>query len=239
PRTPSEKFGVGFRLLRQLPPGSQAIYINKYGRRFMDDAVMLSHRKDPYEVQLFDHDHAEYPNIPFYMIFDETYRKKGPIVEMRYGWWCIHKLYQWSDDNSAEVDLGWIVKANTIKELAVKMGIDPDALEGAIREYNEYCKIGEDPKFGRSKEWLVPIETPPYYGTELCEPIINTQGGPKHDSRTQVLDINDKPIPRLYAAGELGSFFFPLYPGASNIPEALAFGCIAGEEAASLSPWVG
>ncbi|MFC1940279.1 FAD-dependent oxidoreductase [Chloroflexota bacterium] len=237
PKAPSERFGVGFRLLRQLPPGSQVIYINKHGKRFMNDAVTLSHRKDWFKVQHFDDDHAEYPNIPFYMIFDETYRRKGPIVETRYGWWCVHKLYEWSDDNSAEIDLGWIVKANTIKELAIKMGIDPDALGETIREYNEFCKIGEDPKFGRSKEWLVPIDTPPYYGTELCAPITNTQGGPKHNSRAQVLDINDKPIPRLYAAGELGSFFFPLYPGACNIPEALAFGCIAGEEVSTLIPW--
>ena len=236
PRVPSEKYGVGFRLLRQLPPGSQAIYVNKQGKRFMDDAVMLSHRKDPYKVQYFDHDHAVYPNIPFYMIFDENYRRQGPLVETRYGWWTIHNLYQWSADNSAEIDLGWIIKANTIKELAKKMRIDPDTLESTITRYNEFCKIGEDPEFGRAKEWLAPINNPPYYGTELCEPIINTQGGPKHNARTQVLDTNDKPIPRLYAAGELGSFFFPLYPGASNIPEAFAFGRIAGKEAASLKP---
>ena len=117
------------------------------------------------------------------------------------------------------------------------MGINPDALEATIREYNEFCKTGEDPEFGRSKEWLATIDNPPYYGTELCEPIINTQGGPKHNSRTRVLDHNDQPIPRLYAAGELGSFFFPLYPGASNIPEAFAFGCIAGTEAAAMTPW--
>ena len=120
---------------------------------------------------------------------------------MRYGWWTIHKLYHWSDDNSAEIDLGWIVKANTIKELAAKMGVDSDSLEETVNTYNGYCEIGEDHDFGREKDWLVPIKTPPYYGTELCEPIINTQGGPKHNSRSQVLDINDKPISRLYAAG--------------------------------------
>ena len=237
PKAPSEKFGVGFRLLRQLPISSQAIYINKYGKRFMNESILLSHRKEPFRVQHFDHERAEYPNIPFYMVFDETFRKKGPIVETRYGWWCMHKLHEWSDDNSAEIELGWILKANTIKELAEKIDVNSYALEETASNYNEYCTVGEDSEFGRSKEWLVPIETPPYYATELCEPIINTQGGPKHNVRAQVLDKNDKPIPRLYAAGELGSVFAPLYQTCSNIPEALTFGRIAGEHAAALAPW--
>ena len=237
PKAPSEKFGVGFRLKRHLPVGSQAIIINKYGKRFMSESKLLSHRRELFKVQYFDDDHAEYPNIPFYMVFDETYRKKGPIVTIHSGWWAIHRLYEWSVDNSAEIKQGWIVKANTIKELAEKIGVDPDSLTETISKYNEYCTIGEDPEFGRAKEWLVPIETPPYYATELCEPIINTQGGPKHNGRAQVLDKSDNPIPRLYAAGELGSFFGPLYQGGSNIPEALAFGRIAGEQAAALTPW--
>ncbi len=236
PKAPSEKFGVGFRLIRLLPVGSQAIYVNKYGKRFMDEATLLSHRKDALKVQDFDHERAEYPNIPFYMVFDETFRKKGPIVETRYGWWCIHKLYKWSDDNSAEIDQGWIVKGNTIKELAKKIKVDPGTLEETVRKYNEHCMTGVDSKFGRPKDRLVPLETPPYYATELCEPIINTQGGPKHNAHAQVVDQDDNPIPRLYAAGELGSFFFPLYEGGSNIPEAFAFGRIAGEHTAREMP---
>ena len=117
------------------------------------------------------------------------------------------------------------------------MRVDSDGLEETFSRYNEYCRIGEDPECGRPPKWLAAIDTPPYYATELCEPIMNTQGGPKHNARAQVLDKNDKPIPRLYAAGELGSFFFPLYEGAGNIPEALAFGRIAGEHAAGQKPW--
>ena len=204
----------------------------------MNESQRLSHRRDLFKVQYFDHERAEYPNIPFYMVFDEAYMKKDPIVDIRNTtWWVVHKIYQWSKDNSAEIERGWIVKANTIRELAEKIGADPDALEATISKYNEYCATGNDPEFGKIKEWLKPIETPPYYAAELCEPIINTQGGPKHNAQAQVLNKNDKPIPRLYAAGELGSFFSPLYEGASNVPEAMAFGCIAGEHAAALTPW--
>ena len=237
PRAPSEKFGVGFRLEKHLPIGSQAIYANKYGKRFMNESMVLDHRKDLFEVQHFDHDRAEYTNLPFYMVFDETFRKRGPIVGTHIGWWRVHGLYQWSDDNSAEVEQGWIVKSDTIEQLAQKIGIDSDALQQTIGRYNACCETGKDPDFGRAKEWLAPLKTPPYYATELCEPLINTHGGPKRNASAQVLDKNDQPIPRLYAAGELGSFFYPLYEGASNLPEALAFGRIAGEHAAKLAPW--
>lgn len=237
PKIPSEKFGVGFRLEKHLPAGSQAIYINKYGKRFMNESMVLDHRKDLFHVQYFDHDRAEYPNIPFYMVFDESFRKKGPIVGVHIGWWRVHGLYEWSEDNSAEVEQGWIVKADSIGQLAEKLDMHSTALEETIGRYNGYCENGKDPDFGRRKEWLAPLKTPPYYVTELCEPIINTNGGPKRNAWSQVLDNKDQPIPRLYAAGELGSFFYPWYEGASNLPEALAFGRIAGVHAAALTPW--
>jgi len=65
----------------------------------------------------------------------------------------------------------------------------------------------------------------------------NTQGGPKHNGRAQTLDGENRPNPRLYPPGEFGSFFGFLYPGGSNIPEAIAFGRIAGENAAAEKPW--
>jgi len=67
--------------------------------------------------------------------------------------------------------------------------------------------------------------------------LVNTQGGPKHNKLCQVLDPDDKPIPRLYAAGELGSFFGFLYQEGSNYPEAWAFGRIAGRQAAAEKPF--
>jgi succinate dehydrogenase/fumarate reductase flavoprotein subunit len=67
--------------------------------------------------------------------------------------------------------------------------------------------------------------------------LTNTQGGPKRNKYGQVLGPDGRPIPRLYAAGELGSFFGFLYQGGSNYPEAWAFGRIAGQQAASEKPF--
>jgi succinate dehydrogenase/fumarate reductase flavoprotein subunit len=173
------------------------------------------------------------------MFFDETYRKKRPIIDdtVDHGWILSQKIYQWSEDNSAEIESGWIKKADTIKDLAEIIKVPPEALEDTVKKYNEGCSLNND-VFGRGEDWLEPIETPPFYTTELCAIVTNTQGGPKHNSRAQILDNNDKPIPRIYAAGELGSVFGPLYgSGGNNLPEAFAFGRIAGEHAAALKPW--
>jgi succinate dehydrogenase/fumarate reductase flavoprotein subunit len=196
------------------------------------------------EVTYFDHEKAEYANIPFYMIFDETLRKQGPVVPKYYlpgqvsGWAVVQNIVEeWSADNSKEVSKGWIKKADTIQELAAMMKIDPAGLAATIQSYNEYGGKGKDPEFNRGAKTLLPIKTGPYYAMELGLTVINTQGGPVHNAKSQVIDVNNKVIPRLYAAGELGSFFGFLYQGGNNFPEALAFGRIAGKNAAEEKPW--
>ena len=206
----------------------------------------MIHRKAPLEILFFDHDRAEYRNLPAYMLFDETYRRKGPIASKlaqfqelwggAVGYAMIHKIYDWSEDNQAEIDEGWIFQADTLAGLAGKMGTDAAALEETVRRFNQHCTESRDPQFGRSEKSLAPLAKPPYYALELALTLVNTQGGPKHNKNCQVLDFNDKPIPRLYAAGELGSFFGFLYQGGTNYPEAWAFGQIAGKSAAAEPP---
>jgi 3-oxosteroid 1-dehydrogenase len=105
-----------------------------------------------------------------------------------------------------------------------------------VSRYNEFCRNGRDADFSRRKDTLLPVAAPPFYSAELALTCINTKGGPRHNGKAQTLDKNNKPIPRLYTPGEMGSFFGFLYPGGSNIPEAIAFGRIAGENAAE-KPW--
>ena len=140
-------------------------------------------------------------------------------------------------DNTAEIEKGWIIKAESIRELAEKLNIDSNGLQETIDRYNRDSKEGRVNAFGRSPKQMAPVEEPPFYGVELCLSIINTQGGPKHNCRAQALDMEGRPIPRLYKAGELGSFFGHLYQGGSNLPEALAFGRLAGEGAAAETTW--
>jgi len=117
------------------------------------------------------------------------------------------------------------------------MKIDAAEISRTVGAYNEYCRLGADAEFERPKNHLLPLNKPPFYGAELALTCTNTQGGPKHNGKAQTLDGDNKPIPRLYSPGEFGSFFGFLYPGGSNLPEAIAFGRIAGENAAAEKPW--
>lgn len=220
------------------------IFVNKAGRRFMDENRRLSHHKGQIEALIYDHDKARYANLPMFMIFDESFRKTTPLIPKNYlpnavgGWAFVHKLVDgWSTDNSREIEKGWIAKADTLAELAEKIGVDAAGLDETVKAYNDAQAAGKDPHGFRNAKTMVPLAAPPFYATELGLTLINTQGGPKHNAKAQVLDLEEKPIPRLFAAGELGSFFGHLYQGGNNFPEAIAFGRIAGQQAAKLKSW--
>ncbi|HZW58008.1 MAG TPA: FAD-binding protein [Nitrososphaerales archaeon] len=111
----------------------------------------------------------------------------------------------------------------------------PSALAETVGRYNEACKSGNDQEFHRSSSTLKPIDTPPYYGIGIWEALGNTQGGPRRNSKCQVLDMRGNPIHGLYSAGSLGSIWGFLYQGGGNIAECLASGRVAGREAAESS----
>ena len=213
----------------------------------MPENTSLMHRKAPLEILFFDHERAEYRNLPAYMVFDETYRSKGPIASRRehfqemwggpVGYPAVHKIYEWSLDNQAEIDQEWVFQADTLADLAGKIGADALALEETVRNFNCACTESRDPQFGRPGKSLAPLERPPFYAVELALTLVNTLGGPKHNKECRVLDFSNRAIPRLYAAGEVSSFFGFLYQGGSNYPEAWILGQIAGRRAATETPW--
>jgi succinate dehydrogenase/fumarate reductase flavoprotein subunit len=177
--------------------------------------------------------------LPVHAIFDSVTMKSGPIYPDTgtMSWWTVKKVYSWSKDNSKELAKGWIVQADTIAELARKINKDPGKLEATLKQYNEFCAAGMDPQFGRPKTALLPVSAGPFYAMELMATFTNTQGGPRRNKEARVLDTMGKPIPRLYSGGELGSMYSHCYNGGGNIGECMAFGRIAGENAAAEKPW--
>ena len=106
-----------------------------------------------------------------------------------------------------------------------------------MTRWNEACSVKKDPDFGRPAGTMMKIQRPPFYAGEVWPVVSNTQGGPEHDSNQRIIDIDDNPIPRLFAAGELGSAWGHLYMSGGNLAECLVTGQIAGKEAASLERW--
>ena len=217
-----------------LNPGF--IYVDKYGKRFLGESEVEGHDYWRY-LSHFDTDKIEHPRVPFYAIFDEQTRKMGPINASTAGYNPLVKGYKWSIDNSEEIKKGWIVKAKSVKELAGKIGMDPAVLEETVKRWNDNCKNGADPDFGRPKQHLRALEGKRYYAVKLYPSLMNTCGGPKRDIEARILDSFGKPIPRLYASGTFGSIWGFLYQGANALSESIVFGKIAGRNAAAEKPW--
>ena len=234
--------------------GFPGIVVNRYGQRFYNEYFNGGHSDNRREWDRFVHHHlpaddeeyCDYPNVPMYYIFDDTTMKTkriGGIGQFQGNL----GVYKWSEDNSAELESGYILKADSIEELAGKITstnffgvvepMDKAALAKTVADYNSYCATGVDLEFGRRAEMMLPLATPPFYAMEICECQTNTQGGPKHNGYCQVLDAFDEPIPRLYVAGELGSIYGHLYNGMENIPETFSSGIRAARHANDLTAW--
>jgi len=239
------EYNFGFKLSMTL--GHSFIYIGADNKRFVNEQWPGTHHG---KHERYGYWFPMFFPLPIHAIFDEKMRLAGPINVDRepyapWGWTYQIEGYVWSDDNSAEIKRGWIVKADTIRELARKIGRDPDAVEDTVKKYNECCASGVDPEFGRGanpalervEARLEPIDKPPFYAIEARPQILNTQGGPRRNKYAQVLDTKGKPIPGLYSSGELGSIYSDCYQGGGNVGECIAFGRIAGGRAAKEKPW--
>jgi len=233
-------------------PGNSHIAVAGNGERFMPERAFI--RQLPGGETMFPQNawikhgkilkYGQWTTVPsppsIHWIFDEDLRVRGPIFSSKppvLGWVQVLGLYTWSEDNSREIELGWIKQANTIDELAGKLGLDPKILAETVIKYNKYCEQGKDEDFDRDSETLEPITKPPYYGMPIVPTFLNTQGGPRRNKSAQVINPFGEAIPRLYSAGELGSIYSFLYQAGGNIGECMAFGRIAARNAVTEKPW--
>jgi len=218
-------------------PGHSYVWVARDATRFVAEGTICL-VSDRHGKVKFHGDWMQQPApIPIHMIFDETFRKAGPIGKgWNFSWDYLHgNRYDWSDDNSREVEKGWIKKAASVRELAAMINLSPDALDGTIARFNTFAQNHKDEEYGRVPGTLAALQTPPFYAIELTPSFVNTQGGPRRDKNAQVIGRDGRPIPRLYSAGELGSIYAFLYQGGGNVGECFAFGRVAGRNVAQES----
>lgn len=211
------------------------ILVDQTGRRFMNECPPYAQDTSHRPMDLFDPETQTYPRIPAFLICDEkgrtTYRLGDPRSNDP------ENIYDWSADNLKEVENGILKRFDSIADLAREIGVTPVVLTETIDRWNALCAKGSDDDFGRPPGSMVPITQPPFIIGKVWPTISNTQGGPVHNRRQQVLDPFGEPIPHLYAAGELGSSFGHLYLSGGNIAECVVSGCIAGQDAAAQPAW--
>lgn len=211
------------------------IVVDQRGRRYMNECPPYMQDTSHRPMEMFDPETMSYPRIPSYLIADENGRKLYPLGDPRSN--DPDYAYDWSDDNLKEIECGILERADTIEGVAKLIGVDGSVLSATIERWNALCAAGSDTDFGRPPGTMTPITTPPFIVGKVWPTVSNTQGGPVHNARQQVMDTAHRAIPRLYAAGELGSAFGHLYLSGGNVAECFVTGRIAGREVADLVPW--
>lgn len=222
-----------------------SIIVDSHGMRYCNenDIGTGAWRYQFYKVAVYYDMYAmDYPRIPSFCIFDETRRAKtmmaasGPVA---YG------MVPWSKDNMRAIQEGWILKGETIEDLAAKIKaygdnknkMDAAKLAKTVADWNAYCAAGKgDPDFKRPIGQMGPIATPPFYAMPLYAGGPNTKGGIDANAQRQVLDWRGKVIPRFYTAGEISSVFKWTYQAGGNVTECIVCGRLAGRNAAALKP---
>jgi tricarballylate dehydrogenase len=206
------------RLTRQSYP--LGIIVNNQGQRFLDEGADFRN----YTYAKYGREILRQPDSVAYQIFDADLRPQLRTEEY--------------DMPGISVE-----QADTVEELAKKIGVDPEALSTTISQFNESIDRTKtfDPtvKDGRRADtvppksnWAAAIETGPFYAYGVTCGITFTFGGLKSDTQGHVLTEAGEKIPGLFVAGEmLGGLFSNNYPGGSG----LAAGCVFGRRAGSLA----
>jgi tricarballylate dehydrogenase len=197
------------------------IIVNVEGRRFVDEGADFRN----YTYAKYGREVLHQPQRTAFQVFD------AKVIDM------LRDEYRISAITKAT--------SETLEGLAGALGIDVAGFVETVRAYNAAVQPGEynpavldgkrtDGITPPKSNWALPLDTPPYTGFAVTCGITFTFGGLRIDPVTaQVLDTEDRPIPGLYAAGELvGGLFYHNYAGGSGLMAGSVFGRIAGESAA-------
>ena len=137
------------------------------------------------------------------------------------------------------------LEAGSIGELAQKLDIASDTLVATVQRYNAACSGGDwrpleldglatrgiDPP---KSHWAMPLNEAPFHAYPIISANVFTFGGLKVDTDARVLDSDGRPIPGLYAAGEIIGTYYRHYTGATSVLKGMVFGKLAGAHAARL-----
>jgi len=132
---------------------------------------------------------------------------------------------------------GYVVKADTIEELAEKLGLPVDNFKATVERYNELYDKQDDEDFGKEAYRLSALRTAPFEGIRMSGGyFICTMDGIKIDTNINAVDKDGNPIEGLYVAGDCsGGYFDTSYPNllaGAAAGRSVTFGRLAGKNAA-------
>lgn len=201
--------------------------VNQTGKRYGNE----SQNYMSWSMELFKVHTKNNNCVPSYMIFDAKFKNKYSAFPLTGPDWLLPKAY---------FESGLVAKADTIKALAAKTGIDVVALEQTVSQFNQYAIDGKDPDFNRGdaaydryygdpevkpNPCLATLTQAPYYAMRSDAGDFGTHGGLVTNPNGQVLADNGSLIKGLYATGNCSAAVLPTYPGpGSTLGPAMTFG---------------
>ena len=171
---------------------------------------------------------------------------KAIFAQPKGTYWIVvnHERYpseDWVDANGATIRnmlaLGSVVAAPTLDELAKKTGMDPKKLEASVAGYNAVVEgKAKDPLgFVANNKDDKTLTGSPWYACRKVPTVHHTMGGLEINTKAQVIGVDGKVIPGLYAAGEVtGGIHGSNRLGGNAIADVMVFGRTAGTNAATL-----
>ena len=194
------------------------ILLDQNGNRFMSEQQPYTQDTAVRPMQYFDPVTQRFPRNPAFMVCDDEGRRLYPLGKPT------------SNDEGHPLRLerrqheGSRARHPQARRHARRPGeifsaSMPRLLERKRRTMECDVRAGATSISARPPASMMRIEAPPFYGAPVWATVSNTQGGPVHDASSAIIDAFGEPIPRLYAAGELGSSFGHLYLSGGNIAE--------------------
>ena len=218
--------------------GSQPwLKVNADGRRFMNESGTYENILHADEYQK-GHCH--------YTLFDSNWTTYAEQFKM-HGCSRLYPFENGADpNNSYEVvrdrmlpgllAKGFVVKADTIEELARKLGLPAEELKRTVDRYNDLARKGVDEDYGKESFRLTPVDKAPFYGSKNTGYVLCTMDGIQIDTHMNAIDTDGNPIPGLYVIGnDSGCYFANEYPNLATgmaCGRTVTFGRIVGSELA-------
>ena len=199
------------------------LIVNKYGERFVDEG-------------------ADFRNYTYAKYGQEILKQPGQLAYQIFDNKVAHLLREEYKRQEATR-----IEAPTLEALADQLDINKPRFLETVNSYNEAVQEGDynphsldhkgtDDLHPPKSNWALRIDRPPFLAFPVTCGLTFTFGGLRVNPDGQVLDIGDRALSGLYAAGELvGGLFYHNYPGGAGLMAGATFGKIAGTSAAQYS----
>ena len=134
------------------------------------------------------------------------------------------------------IEQGMAYEADTIEELAGKIGCDAATLTATVDRYNGMCEAGEDTDYYKKPVFLTPVKQGPFYALKVGPALLAVCGGLKCNNDFQCLDENGEVIEGLYVLGnimgDITAVDYPINVAGNSHGRCITFGYLLGHELA-------